>query len=298
MLVRNVFGSDWYLDASSVPGSGRDADAVSQMARILALRALAEDPAGAAVARLHRQATGRLHGWQDASQARDWLERSIANGQIAIQRRTPALGVLDHPRELYPEPVLIGHEVARKPANPRTGAPEQLIPVAVFAGTGAAAKAGLPNDTDGSCPSDNHRSESTSTCSPQVTAWFDRKGVAQGYRDGTLGHHGGGGFERGKTAVRNLFAGTKLYRYVDSATWPYGAWWFLQPLDGDPRVLAALPTDSSASVMVQSRLKRDVDVLYGPGAPRCSNKPGGPEQVFVARCDYLPEEGDILDIVG
>lgn len=203
--------------------------------------------------------------------------------------------VLDKPP---PTPVPIGHTVARKPANQLTGAPEQDVPVAVFAGTGYAPKAGLPNLTDATCPSPNHRSESTATCSPEVNQWFVKKQVPVPRRDESLGIDGGGGFLRSKTTVKHLSAGTLLYRYVDSATWPWGGWWFLKPLSGNPCVEAALPETSAASVMVQARLKTSIDVLYGPGAPRCSNKPGGPEQVLIAHCDFNPATGDVLDIVS
>lgn len=195
-------------------------------------------------------------------------------------------------------PVLKDYEIARKPANPLTGAPEQDIRVAVFEGTGYAPKAGLPNETDATCPAKNHRSESTTTCSPAVNQWFVDKQVAMPRRDESLGIIEGGGFVRFKTTVKHLPAGTPLYRYVDSATWPWGGWWFLEPLNGNPCVLAALPENSAASVMVQAHLKKDLDVLYGPGAPRCSNKPGGPEQVLIAHCDFNPASGDVLKIVG
>lgn len=216
----------------------------------------------------------------------------------AVRRRSDSSAPATATAKPPPAPVQIGHVVARKPANLTTGAPEQDVPVAVFAGTGYAPKAGLPNLTDATCPSPNHRSESTTTCSPAVNQWFVNKQVPVPRRDESLGIDGGGGFLRSKTTVKRLPAGTLLYRYVDSATWPWGGWWFLKPLSGNPCAEAALPETSAASVMVQARLKKDIEVLYGPGAPRCSNKPGGPEQVLIAHCDFHPATGDVLDIVS
>jgi hypothetical protein len=205
------------------------------------------------------------------------------------------IGQLDNQK---PSHAHLGYETAIIPADPATKAPERTVRVAKFAGTGYAEKAGLANLTDDACPSDNHRSESTATCQPAVNEWFKTKQVPIERQNTTLGSDGGGGFERHKTTVKFLPAGTPLYRYVDSATWPWGGWWFLQPLDGNPCVLAALPADSAATVMVKAKLKKGVHVLYGPGAPRCSNKPGGPEQVLMARSDFHPHFGDILDIEG
>lgn len=205
------------------------------------------------------------------------------------------IGQLDNK---VPTHAALTSETAQKPIDSKTKETKP-VNVAVFAGTGYAPHAGLPNLTDDVCPSDNHRSESTATCQPAVNQWFVDKNVRVEQQNKSLGIEGGGGFERGKTSVKSLPAGTPLYRYVDSATWPWGGWWFLQPLNGNPCVLAALPPDSAATVMVKAKLKKGIDVLYGPGAPRCSNKPGGPEQVLIAYSDFHPIYGDdVLDIEG
>ena len=49
--------------------------------------------------------------------------------------------------------------------------------------------------------------------------------------------------------------------------------------------------------MVKARTKVEITVLYGPGAPRCSNKPGGPEQILIAWEDFHPTQHNMLEII-
>jgi hypothetical protein len=141
----------------------------------------------------------------------------------------------------------------------------------------------MPNETDSKrCPSSNFRSESTATARPNVNEWLDQQGVAQGRRDGILGYDDGGGFLCEQTRTGVLKKGSVIWRYVDEGGNPVGAWWFEHPLEGDPRVFAALPPGSKGTFLVKGKAKENIPILYGPGAPRCSNKPGGPVQIFMA----------------
>ena len=84
---------------------------------------------------------------------------------------------------------------------------------------------------------------------------------------------------------------------VSISVTPWGGWWFEAPLQGDPRVYAALPSFSKAAYMVKAHTKEEIQVLYGIGAPRCSNKPGGPEQILVAYRDYHPTKRNVMELV-
>jgi len=145
----------------------------------------------------------------------------------------------------------------------------------------------MPDETDDKkpvsrCPRANFNSESMKTASPEVRAWMEEQHVAVHRRDGILGADGGGGFARYQTRTGTIKKDTVIWRYFDDECNPVGAWWFSQPLAGDPRVFAALPTSSRGTFVVKGIAKRDIPILVGPGAPRCSNKPGGPEQIFMA----------------
>jgi hypothetical protein len=142
---------------------------------------------------------------------------------------------------------------------------------------------GLKDTTSDECPSDNYRSESVDTVSPTVRKWFGGDDNLAKYGDGILGFEEGGGFLRSTTHVIRLPEGSVFWRYCAKGT-EKGCWVFFFPLDGDPRVFAALPETSPGTDLVECTFLKgttpeDRDVLVGLGAPRCSNKPGGPIQI-------------------
>lgn len=310
MLIGRIRGFEHELR----PGAERSDSPFRERLGSAAAAALADGLAARAVAggsrielaRLHHATVGRAPAWQSGAEARAWLRRAIVSSQVAVFRRVPPMGAMGHgeyaamlgiDRGTVDQAAMAAGPVGQSSTQATVGGQQVLIPVAIFAGTGATT--GVPNDVSETCPALNWRSENTKTCVPEVLDWFDRKHVPDDqndYRNKTLGGNGGGGFLTTTTRVRLLSKGTRLYRYVNDASQPYGGWWFLKPLQGDPRVYAALPEDSYATEMVQATCASDVDVLYGLGAPRCSNKPGGPEQIFIARCDHRPEQGNVLDI--
>ncbi len=304
MLVRNIFGFDW--DLTSPLERSFDArlerlavDRAALLAASLANQALSDDPSSHGIAWLHLQVVGTPHPWQFPAQARDWLTGAIASGRVATFRRVPPMGDMgqpDYAAMLAIERGTRSPQVAATAPDSHAVAADNGANVAIFPGTGASL--GVADVCSDTCPSNNWRSESTTSCKPEVHQWFKDKGVNASRQEGTLGREGGGGFVATTTVVRRLPAGTHLYRYVNTTTKPYGGWWFLDPLEGDPRVFAALPPDSTAQYQVQAILRRDVDALYGPGAPRCSNKPGGPDQVCIAWIDYDPGQGDVLQLVS
>ena len=158
------------------------------------------------------------------------------------------------------------------------------IPYPAFVSSGTTEP--LPNLTDETCPSPSWRSESVSTASPEVLAWFKKYDLNGNDPkvdrwNTTLGASGGGGFLRGSTHVVTLPAGQCLYRSFDElekGAPARGGWWFKKPLRGDPRVFAALPDYCPGTFMARCRVDAPIEALEGLGAPRCSNKPGGPIQ--------------------
>ena len=159
----------------------------------------------------------------------------------------------------------------------------------------------MPDDITSSeaCDAVNCRSESVATAKPEVIAWFDKhlkkRETAQGNDrwEQDLGHEGGGGFLRGTTRVATLPKGTTVYRYygpTQNASWvsrPLGRWCSPSPIEGDPRVESALPPENGAYKMVRGEITKECDVLIGLGAPRCSNKPGGPVQYLLPPSDAV-----------
>jgi hypothetical protein len=137
---------------------------------------------------------------------------------------------------------------------------------------------------DSDCTSVNGKSESWDTASDEVKKWFTDRKVPDQYRNSTLGKDGGGGFIQGSTKVTKIPKGTIVFRWYGGASVPLGAWWFRHPVQ-DPIRDAALPPHATAKHMLVCRTKEDLEVLSGPGAPRCSNKPGGPEQLCFPRHD-------------
>ena len=149
-------------------------------------------------------------------------------------------------------------------------------PHKVFEGSGISEP--LRDETSEKCPSDNHRSESIDTATDEVRAWFGSEKNLLEHGDKTLGRQGGGGFLAGTTRVVELQPGTILNRYCIPKG-AKGSWQLLKALEGDPRAFAALPADSPGTNMVKCRINKPVHALIGLGAPRCSNKPGGPIQI-------------------
>ena len=149
----------------------------------------------------------------------------------------------------------------------------------------------LENKVSESCPSHNHRSESHLTADPAVMEWLRRKAkiLMPEKQDMTLGAGSGGGFLVSTTRVSELTAGTPLFRYYDAAgnADNYGGWWTTQLVDGDPRQTLALPPSeptwsNSAKSLCHAQLGEGITALTGLGAPRCSNKPGGPQQWYIS----------------
>jgi hypothetical protein len=146
----------------------------------------------------------------------------------------------------------------------------------------------LPNEVDDTCPSDNCRSESLDTADDDVKKWFGDEAAQNMWGDQKLGKKGGGGFLASTTRVVEIPEPKKLWRYCGGDSEPTGGWWSLTPLEGDPRVENALfPVDASQGMpkggtgekLVECTVDKPMKVLMGVGAPRCSNKPGGPIQV-------------------
>jgi hypothetical protein len=226
-----------------------------------------------------------------------WVAARIAAGgfRIAYEREV-RVG-----EDIHAFALEMGIDLGRKIAPPpkSTGTVEQyatdrgqgpVVPLTAFPGTGELA--GWVDETGPACPAPNWRSESAETASPEVRDWlqqnlgprFDAKGRDQW--NSTLGAEGGGGFVKGSTRVITLRKGQPLYRSFSTAgrVSPDGGWWFLDLYDGDPRAVGALPQGSSAEKLVCAEVVTDdATVLYGLGAPRCSNKPGGPPQICMSQ---------------
>ena len=131
------------------------------------------------------------------------------------------------------------------------------------------------------CPSPSCKSESVSTASPKVLDWL-RKHDPRGTKayNRILGKNGGGGFIQGATTVITLKKGTKIVRYWGGDAPEVGGWWARRGAQNPIRDMA-LPPNNTALNKATGELKHDVEVLSGPGAPRCSNKPGGPKQYYL-----------------
>lgn len=228
-----------------------------------------------------------------------WAQKAFADGDLLAYEVVPTLesftggdtGVVTHgvhTRESYAkiaEPYARRHDIDLgtvkndvKEITP-AGSPHK-----VFEGSGETDA--LPNEVSEKCPSDNHRSESVDTASEDVKKWFGDEETLKEYGNRTLGRDGGGGFLAGTTRVVKIPAGTVLRRYC-TTKFEYGSWQFYDALEGDPRVFAALPAPdpkrydpgSPGTDMVKCQLSEDTEALVGLGAPRCSNKPGGPIQI-------------------
>ena len=152
----------------------------------------------------------------------------------------------------------------------------------------------LPNTVDQSCPAHNWRSESHATARPEVVRWLktvDAK-LSEEEQNDVLGHKSGGGFLVTTTRISRLTKGTLIYRYYDAQgkASNAGGWWTTDIVIGDPRQTLALPPaqngwSNSARTLARAQIAFDVPALTGLGAPRCSNKPGGPQQWYIALVD-------------
>ncbi|MBI2901640.1 MAG: DUF4150 domain-containing protein [Planctomycetes bacterium] len=139
------------------------------------------------------------------------------------------------------------------------------------------------NEFGDDCQGENGKSESYDTASDDVKKHCrdtDKRGPSAW--DGKLGKNGGGGFVEGSAKVEVIPKGTIVYRWFGGASSPMGGWWFKHPIQ-DPIRDAALPEGTTADHMVPAELKQDMEAVTGPGAPRCTNKPGGPSQICFPR---------------
>lgn len=225
---------------------------------------------------------------------RTWVE----HGRIQAWRQIPSYG--DQP---VPDAVLapmyrsyakqIGMDPGTKVTAPGAGSgPKPATPEAADVPLGERGQV-LPNATDHSCPADNWRSESHKTAKPEVIRWLqdpakEGKTLAE-KQDKILGSEGGGGFLVSTTRVSRLKKGDTIFRYYDppGKCGNTGGWWATNLVVGDPRQTLALPPaepnySNSAGSLARAQIGFDITALTGVGAPRCSNKPGGPQQWFIS----------------
>jgi len=185
----------------------------------------------------------------------------------------------------------IGMDPGTVVAPPSAGEGHKPVIPAAAAVPAASAGQALENKVSEYCPSHNHRSESHRTATPAVMEWLRKKAevLIPEKQDMVLGAASGGGFLISTTRVSVLPEGTPLFRYYDAAgnAGNYGGWWTTQLVVGDPRQTLALPPSepnwsNSAKSVCHAQLGKGITALTGLGAPRCSNKPGGPQQWFIA----------------
>ena len=146
-------------------------------------------------------------------------------------------------------------------------------------------------------------SDGVGTATPEAKAWLS-KNTPKSYWDATLGKNGGGGFLAGQTVTKIIPKGTRVFRacgnVLDAAGNAVagarvdGAWWS-PAASTDPIRDLALPSNNPATNVVEAELAHDVEVLAGPGAPRCSTKPGGPEQFCLP---FEPIKNGMLNVVS
>lgn len=190
---------------------------------------------------------------------------------------------------LQAEAALAGVDPGRMVQAPTRGsAPAAPMSAAIPASLGAAA--GLPDTTDETCRADNWRSESHRTASRDVLDWLSTRlwEDTDSAKDQVLGHEGGGGFLATTCRIARLPKGTEVYRYYDvmpTYSSQVGGWWTTHLVQGDPRATLALPKGTAATKLCRARLGFDIEALTGVGAPRCSNKPGGPQQWYICFAD-------------
>ena len=264
--------------------------------------------------RLFQETTG-IRGdlyLRKTTELRRWLQEALLSGEVVAYRAqdlmptepTEPAAPTDLTVPMGPTapaaPPILTPPTEPLTANPRrpifpvressTLSPRKLSPDDshhVFGNSGPSE--GLPDELAESCPSVNWRSEDVSTASPEVHAWLQKNMSTRyrGTRDGwnyTLGSLDGGGFIAGTARVVILSKNTPLWRFYGGDAGPYGGWWSHEAYRGDPREFSALPPGCTGEHLVQGVAQENIEVLEGLGAPRCTNKPGGPAQL------YLPYE--------
>jgi len=201
---------------------------------------------------------------------------------INLGREKPVTELVPIPKEKTVKP---GQKLADAPQFYKSDKPETD-------------RGALDNKVDDTCPSHNCRSESAKTVkeSGNEDAIKDFFGGEAGYKahgNETLGCEGGGGLLASTTRVVELPEPDTLWRYCGGDGKEGGSWWTVAPLEGDPRVECALPPKdpnnplskgSTGGELVACRIDKNkpIKVLMGIGAPRCSNKPGGPVQICLS----------------
>ena len=247
------------------------------------------------LSRLFQETTG-IRGdlyLRSTPELRRWLQRALLDGEVVAYLWRP----MDQAESFASYATYFGISLG-KPLPTGTMRVDPVQPVGVVEDgpqytryVGHTSTAERENVLDETCPSANWRSESYETASPEVREWLD-KYITKKYRydpksgtdyyNDTLGFAAGGGFLQTTTRVAVLAKGSTLCRFHDGKG-ADGSWWFREPIEGDPVVYAALPPGSDPKEMVMCRVNEEVEVLEGIGAPRCSNKPGGPVQLCIPR---------------
>lgn len=236
-----------------------------------------------------------------SAKRRELLHTWVEQGRIRAWRQIPSYG--DQP---VPDSVLapmyrsyakqVGMDPGTTVTAPAAGSgPKPKIPAAADVPMMERGQP-LPNTVDQSCPAHNWRSESHRTAKPEVVRWLDkvdgRKTAIK--QDDVLGLQSGGGFLVSTTRISLLPKGTPVFRYYDAEgkASNCGGWWTTQLIMGDPRQTLALPPaengwSNSAKSLARAGIAFDVPALTGLGAPRCSNKPGGPQQWYISLADRM-----------
>ncbi len=238
--------------------------------------------------KLEHQTTGRVNVIFDSANKAPGIQYLLAQGYV--QGRAPISNDVLAPL-FRKHAEQLGMDAGTQVAAP--AATEGAKPVVPTAAAVPPPSAGQPlgNTVSDSCPSHNHRSESHQTAAPEVMEWLRETGkvLTPRKQDEILGAVSGGGFLVSTTRVSELPEGTSLFRYYDAAggAGNVGGWWTTQLVAGDPRQTLALPPSeptwsNSATSLCHAQLGFGITALTGLGAPRCSNKPGGPQQWFIS----------------
>jgi hypothetical protein len=222
-----------------------------------------------------------------------WLRQQIVRGQVLVYEVLPEMGEGESHEEYARDIGLSMPSAAVLPAPSET-----VEPYHVYAVAGGATR--MQDEFTAECPDPSFRSESMETAGAEVLQWLKSHDRPSGWRE-TLGADGGGGFLATTTRVTTIRAGTILYRYSGGEARDIGVWWFESPFVGDARSFGALPKENFGNILVQGKVKTDVESLCGLGAPRCSNKPGGPLQFRIpwspTRQSAIAVENDFVVLV-
>ncbi len=229
----------------------------------------------------------------------EWVDEAFERELVTVYEKLPWRAMRDdEDHQAYARAMSIPMKtesapqmlIAAKNPTPKATEPE-------YEGTGG--NEGWKDELATSCPSPNWRSENFYTCSSDVQKWclqhitaWDPSASQLDTINETLGALGGGGFYMSTTRVVPLPRNTMLYRFCGSGknietgkeqiARPNGGWWAKGTCSGDPREYFALPPGSSAKNMVIIAIAADdLTGLEGLGAPRCTNKPGGPMQIYI-----------------